>query len=182
MAKISKAGVYSISMADYHGQPTMGPSVSSSGPADHLHANRPAFLGIDQLLTPRQSPRRTRRLSSSGRAAHHLLLGEDDFSAACSSCAPRKSTRGMARGNGNNKTCKKWIADQAKAGRTVLTPAQIENIRGMARALAAHPLIDAGILNGEIEQSRLSGRTRKPAFGSRPGPTRSRTTAATLPT
>jgi hypothetical protein len=35
----------------------------------------------------------------------------------------------------------------------VLLPGSLNVIRGMARSLAAHPLIDAGILNGAIEQT-----------------------------
>ena len=65
---------------------------------------------------------------------------------------PSKAPDGRA-WNGNNQTCIDWVAAQFHAGRTVLTPKQIKSIRGMARSLAAHPLIEAGILNGGVELS-----------------------------
>ena len=48
---------------------------------------------------------------------------------------------------------KDWREDMEKAGRTVLIPDQLDQIRGMARSLAAHPLVKAGVLNGGIELS-----------------------------
>lgn len=149
MAKISKPGVYSLSMADYHGQPTVGPSVSSSG-LRTIFSDSPAHFWCKSSLNPNAIEQKDTEAFVFGRAAHHLLLGEDDFSTLF---VVRPEEIEGAAWQGNRTACKKWIADQKKAGRTVLTPGEIEAIRGMARSLAAHPLIDAGILNGSIEQS-----------------------------
>lgn len=149
--KISKKGVYSLSMADYHGQPCIGPSVSSSG-LRTIFSESPAHFWVKSSLNPNAIEQKDSEAFVFGRAAHHLLLGEDDFSTLF---VVRPEEIEGAAWQGNRTVCKKWIADQQKAGRTVLTPAQIEAIRGMARSLAAHPLIDAGILNGDIEKSLI---------------------------
>jgi hypothetical protein len=81
-----------------------------------------------------------------GRAAHHLLLGEDDFNTLY-------IVRPDKWDSWRTDAAKAWKQDQEAAGRTVLLPGQLDVIRGMARSLAAHPLIDAGILNGAIEQT-----------------------------
>lgn len=150
--KISKKGVYSISMSDYHGQPCVGPSVSSSG-LRTIFSQSPAHFWCRSSLNPKAEPEKETEAFVFGRAAHHLLLGEDDFSTLFI-VRPDEAPDGRD-WNGNNKSCKEWLAAQEKAGRTVLTKKQIEAIRGMARSLAAHPLIDAGILNGEIEKSLI---------------------------
>lgn len=40
-----------------------------------------------------------------------------------------------------------------EAGFTIITENELDNITGMARSLAAHPLVKAGILDGEVERS-----------------------------
>ncbi|HCE07495.1 MAG TPA: hypothetical protein DEQ40_02630 [Oxalobacteraceae bacterium] len=150
--KITKPGVYSISMEQYHSQCCIGPSVSSSG-LRTIFTKSPAHFWVQSSLNPDAEEQKDTEAFVFGRAAHHLLLGEDDFSTMFI-VRPDEAPDGRA-WNGNNLTCKDWLAKQAKAGRTVLKPDQIEQIRGMARSLAAHPLIQAGILNGEIEKSLM---------------------------
>lgn len=151
MALISKPGQYDkIPMADYHGQLTVGPSVSSSG-LRTIFTQSPAHYFDTSYLNPDREEEEDKEAFILGRAAHHLLLGEDDFSTLFV-MRPEEAPDGRA-WNGNNNTCKAWLAAQALAGRTVLTPAQIESIRGMARALAKNELVQNGILNGQIEQT-----------------------------
>jgi hypothetical protein len=69
--------------------------------------------------------------------------------------------------NGNNASCKQWLAGRAAEGLTVLTPSQVETIRGMAGllpwqkgmphcGLANTPLVArGGALSGEIERSLI---------------------------
>lgn len=149
--KISKSGLYQLSMAAYHGQPCVGPSVSSSG-LRTIFTKSPAHFWVNSSINPNAQPQEDTEAFVFGRAAHHLLLGEDDFSTLF---IVRPAEIDGEAWQGNRKACRNWIAAQQKAGRTVLTPSQIEQIRGMARALAGHPLIEAGILNGEIEQSLI---------------------------
>lgn len=151
LQKIAKAGVYDrISMEQYHGDLCAGPSISSSG-LRTIFTRSPAHYFDTSYLNPDCAEQEDKEAFILGRASHHLLLGEDDFSSLFVTL-PEEAPDGRA-WNGNNNSCKAWLADQKKAGRTVLTPDQIEQIRGMARALSRHDLIGAGILNGKIEQT-----------------------------
>jgi PDDEXK-like domain of unknown function (DUF3799) len=149
--KISKPGLYAaIPMADYHGDCCDGPSVSSSG-LRTIFDQSPAHYFVESPYNAQRIEPEEKEAFVLGRAAHHLLLGEDDFSTQFI-VRPDEAPDGRA-WNGNNNSCRDWLVKQAKSGRTVLTPGQIETIRGMARVLADHPLIQSGILNGAIEQS-----------------------------
>lgn len=155
--KISTPGVYDkIPMDAYHGDICVGPSVSSSG-LRTIFTDSPAHYFVESYLNTEgvededDEKKKEKAHFVLGRAAHHLLLGEDHFSTLFI-MRPEKAPDGRD-WNGNNLTCKDWLKRQAAAGRTVLTPNQIRAIRGMARSLAKHPLIEAGILNGLIEKS-----------------------------
>lgn len=151
MDKITKSGVYDLTMEEYHGQPCDGPSISSSG-LRTIFTQSPAHYFVDSPLNPEreEDDEADSEAFILGRAAHHLLLGEDDFSTLF---IVRPDRLDGSAWQGNRTACKEWLAAQAKSGRTVLKPEQIKQIRGMARSLAKHPLIEAGILNGEIEKS-----------------------------
>jgi hypothetical protein len=149
---ITEPGIYSgVPMATYHG-PNLcdAPSVSSSGLRKIWKS--PAHYWVSSPYNPdRVEDTEGSEAFKFGRAAHHLLLGEDDFSTLF---VVRPDIAPDGRDwNGNNKTCRAWLAEQELEGRTVLTAKDIDNIRGMARALAAHPLVEAGILNGLIEHT-----------------------------
>lgn len=159
--KISEPGIYDkIPMDAYHGDLCVGPSVSSSD-LRTIFINSPAHYFDKSYLNTERDDDEDEEVAKErekekaafvlGRAAHHLLLGEDDFSTQFI-VRPDKAPDGRD-WNGNNNTCKDWLAKQANAGRTVLTPKQLRAIRGMARSLAKHPLVEAGILNGHVEKS-----------------------------
>lgn len=148
MTKISKPGVYSISMDAYHGDCAVGPSISSGG-LRTIFMRSPAHYWCGSYLNPNRIVEAAEKEAFVlGRAAHHLLLGEDAFSTLF---VMRPDKFDSWRTN----EAKAWRLVQEGEGRTVLLPGQIEQIRGMARSLAAHPLISSGILNGEIEQSLI---------------------------
>lgn len=147
MSKIVKPGVYNISMAAYHGDCAAGPSISSSG-LRTIFNESPKHYWKDSYLNPHRAEEKTSEAFILGRAAHHLLLGEDAFSTLF---IVRPDKWDSWRTN----EAKAWRADQEAEGRTVLLASQLEQIRGMARALADEPLVQAGILNGKIEQSLI---------------------------
>ncbi len=149
--KISAAGLYRISIELYHSDCAAGPSVSSSGLREIINRS-PAHFWAYSYLNPERIEKPETRTFALGRAAHHLLLGEDQFTTLF---IARPANLEGEPWQGNRKVCKQWLLDQAKAGRTVLLPAEIETIRGMAKSLAVHPLVKAGILNGEVEQSMI---------------------------
>jgi hypothetical protein len=131
---------------------TAEPSVSSSGlrtmwykSAKHFHAGWP--------FNPRcvQDEEETAAYVM-GRAAHHLFLGEDDFSLKF---IQRPDRIAGAAWQGNRTECRDFIKLQKRAGRTVLTADNIAVIRGMAAALAEHPLA-MELLQGAVEQTLIA--------------------------
>lgn len=148
---ISSPGVYEMPIDAYHKQCAVGPSVSSSGLRTIL-LRSPAHYYVESSLNPDREEPEEKEAYTLGRAAHHLLLGEDAFSTLF---IMRPAELDGAAWQGNRTVCKAWLKAQAAVGRTVLMPSQIEQIRGMAKSLAANPLVAAGILNGDIEQSLI---------------------------
>lgn len=147
--KISKPGVYSISMQDYHSQLCAGPSISSSR-LRTIFTQSPAHYWCRSELNPERIDEDETEKAHFvlGRAAHHLLLGEDAFSTLFI-CRPEQWD------SWRTKDARQWRESQEADGRTVLIPSQLDAIRGMAKSLAKHPLVTAGILNGQIEQSLI---------------------------
>lgn len=148
---ISSPGIYDgVHIDTYHGQAICdGPSISSSG-LRKIFSESPAHFYCDWSGNPEREPDDASAALILGSAAHHLLLGEDDFSTRF---IMRPAEIDGEPWQGNKKICKAWLAGQAAAGRTVLTAEQVKTIRGMAKSLAAHPLVKSGILNGAVEQS-----------------------------
>jgi hypothetical protein len=131
---------------------TAEPSVSSSGlrtmwykSAKHFHASWP--------FNPRcvQDEEETAAFVM-GRAAHHLFLGEDDFSLKF---IQRPDRIAGGAWQGNRTECRDFIKLQRRAGRTVLTAENIAVIRGMAAALADDPLA-MELLQGAVEQTLVA--------------------------
>jgi hypothetical protein len=159
---ITEPGIYDIPIAWYHDQCCDGPSISSSGIRALLRS--PAEYWRTSSLNPARVEPDEKEAFILGRAAHHLLLGEREFGRHFV-VRPEEAPDGRA-WNGNNNSCKAWLAEQADAGRTMLTPAQVEKIKGMAGlmpwqkgmtncGLANTPLVGQGILSGEIERSLI---------------------------
>jgi hypothetical protein len=135
-----------MSMADYHGQPCEGPSVSSSG-LRTIWSQSPAHYYLSSSLNPNREEQEDRPHFSLGRAAHHLFLqGRKGFDA-------EYVTRPEKWKDWRTDAAKEWKAEQLKAGLTIITDGELENIAGMARSLAAHPLLKQGILDGQVERS-----------------------------
>lgn len=147
-SKIAEPGVYDMSMADYHGQPCDGPSISSSGLRTIWSAS-PAHYWLESSLNPHRIDQGERPHFSLGRAAHHLLfLGRAGFDAEFV-VRPDKWK------DWRTNDAKEWRAEMLAAGLTIITDAELEHITGMARSLAEHPMVKAGILDGAVERSLI---------------------------
>jgi len=100
---------------------------------------------------------------SRGRARHTLFLGESGFAAEFvmrPATYPAGATYPSKDGTEDKKWtygaawCKAWREAQREAGRSILPTEEMEDIKGAAQKLNAHPEIrDGGILNGLIEHS-----------------------------
>lgn len=146
-AKVTEPGLYEMSIERYHGDICDGPSASSSG-LRKLFSESPAHFYAESWLNPDREPRKDTTAFALGRAAHHLLLGEADF-------AKHFVVRPEKWDSWRTNDAKTWRADQEASGKTVLTPDDVEAVRGMSAGLQRHPLVRAGILNGQIELSMI---------------------------
>lgn len=155
--KISQSGLYSgVPIEVYHGDLCDGPSVSKSV-VHTLFSESPAHAFQDSYLNPDREPYEESATLIQGRGAHHLLLGESDFNASFA-IQPAKiedPKEGLVSWNSNRIVCKEWLAHVRGQGLTVLKPEMVTSIRGMSKSLAAHPMIQSGILNGLVEHTMV---------------------------
>ena len=146
--KIVEPGVYDLTMAQYHSDCCVTPSISSSG-LRTIWSRSPAHYWYDSPYNPNPPEQDDRPHFSIGRAAHHLLyLGRKGFDAEF-------VVRPSEWKDWRTAAAKEWRAEQIKAGLTIITDGELEAITGMARSLGAHPLVKAGILDGAVERSLI---------------------------
>jgi len=154
---ISKAGWYSgIPIERYH-SPSMcdGPAVSSSN-LRTCWSKSPKHMFSQWAENPEREERTVTRAMLLGAAAHHLLLGEDNFKLKF--VAQPETYRDVKTGepkkwNNNAHACQEWNAKQAKGGKVVVKVEELDCIVAMARSLALEPLVNEGLLRGRIETS-----------------------------
>lgn len=140
---ITEPGIYDdIDIEDYHSQCCDGPSVSSFGLRTILEQSELHFYS-GWSGNPNAEPRNTDAFSF-GSAAHALLLGDEAFERRhVVSKYPDFRT----------KEAKAWKAEQEEAGKRIIKQEQLAQIFAMRDALAKEPLVQAGILEGGVEQS-----------------------------
>jgi hypothetical protein len=144
--KVDEPGVWDLSMEQYHSDIAIGPSVSSSG-LRTIWAESPAHFWHTSSLNPNRAAQEDKPAFAVGRLAHKLLLegreGLNDEFAVRPECWSDWRT----------KEAKVWRDEQVLAGKTVITEADLTDVVGMAESLARHPLVKAGILDGQVERS-----------------------------
>lgn len=165
---ITEPGYFDMSIDWYHGQCANGPSLSSTGIRRLLRS--PAEFWKYSELNPNRVEEPEKAAFILGRAAHHLALGEANFSQhfTVQPLVYQDAKTGEEKAwNNNANVCKAWHAEAAESGLAVLTPSQIEQIKGMAGlldwqkgmtncGLANTPLVaTGGALSGEIERSLI---------------------------
>lgn len=165
---ISAPGIYSgVPISTYHGPDLcVGPSISSSGLRKIFTASPMAYW-IESPLNPRRLEVEDSEAFILGRASHHLVLGEADFGRFF---VARPERLNDAAWNGNRTDCKEWLKHCLDQGLTVLTPGQIETIRGMAGLLPwQEGLEDSGLNNAAIVRAgALSGLVEHTIIGRDP--------------
>jgi hypothetical protein len=161
---IDKPGQYDIPMDVYHGQPCIGPSVSSSG-LRKIYLESPADFWAFSDLNDDRFEREETDAFVFGRAAHALLLGDDDFMAKFAvvpASAPARPLQSqiLARIEGRiSKSAEErfefWDPFEAQhAGKTFLSENDLDHIRHIRDALEAHPIVPL-LLEGQAEQSLI---------------------------
>jgi hypothetical protein len=148
---IRTPGIYhDLPIGRYHrGDIAVGPSVSSTT-LRQLWNRSPKHAWARDPLNPKRIEEDDSEAFILGRATHHLICGQVNFA---DEFVVRPEVLEGAKWHGNRTECKRWLAARKREGKTVLTPDQVEQIRGMAVALGEFPLMQQGILNGLIERS-----------------------------
>ena len=154
--QVTKPGLYSnVGIELYHSDKICaGPSVSSSG-LRKIFNESPAHFYSQWAGNPKRIEPKETRAFAVGRAVHHLLLGQPFFAQLCA-IQPDEwpDENGVLKPWHNARNvCKAWHEQKRKDGRTVLTAAEVESIKGMAASLGLHPIVRAGALNGQVERS-----------------------------
>jgi hypothetical protein len=146
---IDAPGCYDISMGRYHSQCCIGPGVSSSGLRAMWTPGSPAHYFDESELNPKRVPQAEQPHFSLGRAAHHLLfLGRKGFD-------EEFVIRPSKWRDWRTDDAQMWRLGMIRAGKTIITEAELNNIIGMAESLANHPLVSAGVLDGAVERSLI---------------------------
>lgn len=146
--KIAANGVWNLTMAQYHSDICEAPSISSSGLRTIWSAS-PAHYFIESPYDPTPKEPEDRPHFNLGRAAHHLLfLGRKGFD-------EEFATRPEKWADWRTGDSKLWREDAIARGMTIITDGELAQITGMARSLADHPMVKAGILDGYVERSLI---------------------------
>jgi hypothetical protein len=152
--QIMAPGVYrGVPIEAYHTDTNLFPAFSISSSGLRAVLRRPSEYWAYSPYNPKPFDRDEKSSLEFGKAAHMLLLGEDGFKERY---VLRPDKIDGEAWHGNKTVCKKWLAEQAKAGRVVITLPEIEHIRNIADALKRKEPIRLGILNGRVERSLFS--------------------------
>ena len=147
--------VKNLSSDEYHGNPCVGPSISSSG-LRLIESKSPAHYWVTSPLNPKRIEKEKKKEFDIGKAAHSLLLSEGGFRdqfAIQPTEYPDKKTGEMKPWHNGSGYCKEWNEEVEKLGRTIVTEGDLTQIRGMAESLAATPEIADGLFDGLVEHS-----------------------------
>ena len=156
---IAEPGIWrKVPMDAYHGQLTVGPSISSSGLRE-IENKSPLHYWANSYLNP-ERPEDADDDSKAlifGRAVHTLLLSEDGFR---DQYVVRPETYEADDGkwkpwSGNANICKEWLAARKAEGKTVLLKQQVTDIQGMADRLSKSQ-VAVDLLRGRIERSIIT--------------------------
>lgn len=147
--KVEFDGVFDVSAERYHGDVCVGPSISSTG-LRRIYHKSPLHYWDSSLYNPNAEETSVEKAEAKafriGRAAHTLMLEPHLFGLTM-------VARPEIFADWKTQASRKWRAEKQASGLTVLEPAEMQEIAGIARALKAHPLYRDGILEGDIEKS-----------------------------
>jgi hypothetical protein len=148
---IENPGIYAgMPIDDYHSAKTcIEPSISSTG-LRQIFKQSPAHYWAFSVYNPNRHIKEETPFQILGSATHHLLLGEEKFRQRF---AIRPDRIGGVKWSGQGTACDAWL--KLNAGKKIILSQHMQQIRGMAKAMASHPLVRAGILNGQIETSYI---------------------------
>ncbi len=162
--KIAEDGAYRMSMDWYHQQCAIGPSISSTGLRQIALESPWHYWSASPLNERRYAPPEESDALSLGKAVHSLILGDEVFDenfVFVPDGAPRKPTTQQLQAYERDdateigkRSVEFWKEfEQRAAGRTLLTPLQMEKITHMAENLARSPEANEFLTKGLVEVS-----------------------------
>lgn len=144
---ITTPGIYAdVPIEFYHSARVCREVAVSSSVLRTILARSPAHAWATSVYNRNRIDESDKAAYVLGRAAHHLILGEANFKQVF-------AVRPERYDSWKTNEAQSWRAEMQRIGRTVLIPEQLRAISGMALALVRHPIVKAGVLNGEIERS-----------------------------
>lgn len=154
---ISQPGWYSgVPIERYHSAGICNGYAVSSTDLRTCWSKSPAHMYARWAENPKAETSDVTRPMILGAAAHHLLLGEDNFRlkfvAQPETYRDPKTAEKKSWHNGAN-YCKFWTEAQRNAGKEPVTLKEFSVIVEMSKSLALEPLVHAGLLRGDIEIS-----------------------------
>jgi hypothetical protein len=161
---IREAGQYDIPMEAYHSQCCDGPSVSSSG-LRKIFIHSPADFWAFSDLNDERFEEEENDAFNFGRAAHALLLGDEDFRARFAvvpDTAPPRPTiaqiKAAAEGRMSPSAEERfnfWTPFlQQNADKTLLKEGELDDINHIRQSLERHEIVPL-LLEGQAEQSLI---------------------------
>lgn len=161
---IAEAGQYDMPMDWYHSQCCAGPSVSSSGLRKIYHQSPADFWAFSDLNDNRFEDEGSEAFTF-GRAAHSLLLGDEDFNANFAivpKTAPPKplASQIAARLEGRITPAAQerfdfWDDFEVEhEGKEYLSQSDLQHIEQIAKSLSAHEIVPV-LMDGQAEQSLI---------------------------
>ena len=168
---ISAPGIYSgVPMSRYHGPDLcVGPSISSSGLRTIFDESAMEYW-VTSPYNPLALEQEDSRAFILGRCVHHLALGEADFKRhfiVRPEEYPDQKTGVLKKWTRAAYFCQDWEVAQEEAGLAIITPAELESIKGMVgiqpwqkgltdSGLLNNAIVKAGALNGLIEHTIIA--------------------------
>ena len=159
-------GQYDMSMDHYHSQACCpGPSVSSTGLRTIYHQSAADFWAFSELNDNRFEKEASEAFTF-GRAAHALLLGDEDFDAKFAVVpddAPPKPLDSqwamLAAGRKLTDSAAERLGFwrpflEANKGKELLSQSDLKHIKHIGENLARHPIVPV-LMEGEAEQSLI---------------------------
>lgn len=139
-------------LEDYH-RPDIcvGPSISSTGLKTIFMKGAKHFFRF-WAGNPNRVVKNPTKAMIFGSASHAAVLEMHDFRAKFTvqpATYPDEKTGEQKPWHGGAKFCKAW--NERHEGKIIISADDLTSIRGMARELAAHPMVKEGILNGFVE-------------------------------
>jgi hypothetical protein len=153
---VGRPGLYEDMRLDhYHGRDVCdGVSISSSG-LRTIFNESPAHYWCGSVYNKERIEEEPSREMVIGRAMHHLMLGEPYFAEIF-----RRAPTEVPDAKGVLKPwslqlnyAKEWRDARKREGKEIIFPKEVELIEGMARALGAHEMVQAGAFDGYVERS-----------------------------